>query len=166
MSTSLELWETSSNGGGWGLIFWRKNLRGLEFGHKNLRCLTLCPLAGLPPRGASRPGLSGPGEGLAKPLDTLDNPVMPRGLGWLRICMDDRYARAGQGGEGVLGMVLILMDTWLNHTSPPKLDRWLYFRGSTATAAKTAVLTTCTSTTWTTPTTAGATVRPGPLGCT
>ena len=54
----------------------------------------------------------------------------------------------------------------LNHTSPRKLDRWLYLKGSTATAAKTAVFTTCTSTTWTTPTTAGATVRPGPLGCT
>jgi hypothetical protein len=76
-----------------GVTFWRKNLRGL----------TLYPLAGLPPRGVSRPGLSGPGGGLSRPLDTLDNPVIPRGLGPLRICMDDRYAWAGQGGEGVAG---------------------------------------------------------------
>ena len=75
-----------------GVTFWRKNLRGL----------TLYPLAGLPPRGASRPGLSGPG-GVSRPLATLDNPVIPRGLGWLRICMNDRYARGGQGGEGVAG---------------------------------------------------------------
>lgn len=30
----------------------------------------------------------------------LDNPVIPRGLGWLRICMDDRYAWAGLGQGG------------------------------------------------------------------
>ena len=33
----------------------------------------------------------------------LDNPVMPRGLALLRICMDDRYAWGGLGGEGVAG---------------------------------------------------------------
>jgi hypothetical protein len=37
----------------------------------------------------------------------LDNPVIPRGLGPLSICMDDRYAWAGLDGEGGLRMVLI-----------------------------------------------------------
>ena len=40
-------------------------------------------------------------------VQTLDNPVVPRDLGPLRICMNDRYAWAGQGGEGSLRMVLI-----------------------------------------------------------
>ena len=38
----------------------------------------------------------------------LDNPVIPRGLGALRICMNDRYAGGGQGLGRVLGMILIL----------------------------------------------------------
>ena len=39
----------------------------------------------------------------------LDNPVIPRGLALLRICMNDRYAGLDQGGGGGLRMVLIPM---------------------------------------------------------
>ena len=42
-------------------------------------------------------------------MDTLDIPVIPRDLGWLRICMNDRYAWGGLGLGRGLGMVLIPM---------------------------------------------------------
>jgi hypothetical protein len=78
---------------------------GVEFLVEKFEVPTHIGLGRLTPQGGP-PGRASAGQGgLAKPLDTLDNPVIPRGLGWLRICMDDRYAWAGQGGEGVWGCV-------------------------------------------------------------
>jgi hypothetical protein len=103
-----------------GVTFWRKNLRGLnkgDFWSKNARGLRIGRGQPSPPMGGQREPLC-PTWGH---VQILDNPVIPRGLGGLSICMNDSYARAGlyrtgvnaggQGGLGWVGKVCIATET-------------------------------------------------------
>ena len=86
----------------WGWVtveFLVEKFEGVGIWAQKIEVLTHIGLGRPTPQGGL---LAGPKRARG-PVQPLDSPVMPKGLGPLRICMDDRYAGAGQGGEEVAG---------------------------------------------------------------